>query len=215
MAPSNLLGGMRLTALVIALFTAAALAAPAAQATPTPPTPLSKADVLILGDSLTVMSSPYFDKHIRSRNWKVAVDAMNGRTFPQGLDILKRNRWVLPSTVVVALGTNDLHTAPGWFDIFVWKAKEYLGPGRRLVLVNLWVDEQKNPTLGRKYRPINDQLRLSAIKHGAQLADWAGHAQKNRAETYWDGVHYPPSSSELRAQFYADALLPTLTPPKR
>lgn len=201
---------MRRLALVIALCAVAGLVVAPAQAVPAVPTAWSHADVLVLGDSLTVASSPYFTKHIRSRGWNVAVDAANGRTFPQGLDILKANRFRLPDTVVVALGTNDIRTSPEWFDVFVWKAAEYLGPGRRLVIVNLWIDEKKNPELGRLYRPINDQLVVSSLKHRVQLADWAAHAQQQRAETTWDGVHYTTTTSEMRAKFYADALLPSL-----
>lgn len=202
---------MRRLALLLAVLAAAAALVPRAEAAPAVPTPLSQADVLILGDSLTVSASPYFDKHVRSRGWKVAVAAFGGMTFPQGLDYLKKNRWKLPDTVIVALGTNDIRTKPAWFDVFVWKATEYVGPGRRLVIVNLWVDEKKNPELRGLYGPINDQLATSALKHRVQLADWAAHAQQQRAETQWDGIHYPPSTSEMRARFYADALLPIST----
>ena len=207
---------MRRLALLTIVLAAAALFAPVSAgdapvtAVRTPiPTNLTDADVFVVGDSLTVAAAPYFDKHLGRRGWRASVDAANGRTFNQGIAVLQRNKDRLPSTVVVALGTNDL-LAPEWaFEWWVGVVRHTVG-AKRLVFVNLYIDE-KNPSLARYYRSRNLAIARSAQIHGAEVADWASFATQNKAETDWDGVHYPPQTSEMRADFYGLALSPVRT----
>lgn len=211
--------GMRRTALLALVLAAASTAALApAQAGDAPvtavrtpiPTPATDADVFVVGDSLTVAAAPYFGQHLGRRGWRSSVDAANGRTFNQGLAVLQRNKDRLPPTVVVALGTNDL-TAPTWaFEWWVGVARHTVG-ARRLVFVNIYVDEAKNPSLARPVSRVNEAIARSAQIHGAEVADWASFATQNKVETEWDGVHYGASASEKRADFYGQALSPART----
>ena len=216
MVASNFPLEMRRVALLIFLLAAALVVAPA-QAGDAPvtsvqtpiPTAVTDADVFIVGDSLTVASAPYFDKHLGGRGWRASVDAFYGRTFNEGIEVLRRNKDRLPPTVVVALGTNDIH-APEWaFEWWVGVVRHTVG-AKRLVFVNLYIDE-KNPSLAQHYRKLNLALARSAQIHGAEVADWATYVTHNRVETDWDGVHYPPGASEQRADFYGAALSPVRT----
>jgi GDSL-like lipase/acylhydrolase family protein len=62
--------------------------------------------VLVLGDSLAVGMRPCLGPPLGDR--EVVWDARTGRTTPQGLQSLRADPLrVLPTTVVVSLGTND------------------------------------------------------------------------------------------------------------
>lgn len=209
----------RLFAVIVAALTVAGLstaggakAEPPVTAVRTPiPTTVTDADVFVVGDSLTVMAAPWFDQYFTKRGWRASVDARNGRTFPEGLRILEANKAKLPPTVIVALGTNDLQIDPPWFELLVGRARQIVGNERRLVFVNLWVDAKKNPNFARNFRKANDHIFKGAAIQGAEVADWARFADERKAQTYYDGVHYLPETSEMRAAFYADSLAPLNT----
>jgi hypothetical protein len=90
---------LRIAAIVaLVVAGAVALGCPSARAAEGP--------VLVLGDSLAVGMRPFLGPMLADR--EVVWDARTGRTTPQGLQRLRADPLrVLPTTVVVSLGTND------------------------------------------------------------------------------------------------------------
>jgi lysophospholipase L1-like esterase len=197
-----------LAATVLALLVAGIAIAGPAKAVVVP-TPATKGEVFIVGDSLTVAAKPYFDDKLGGRGWNVRVDAKDGRTFAQGLAILEANQASLPPTVVIALGTNDMYGPVENFAEWVEQARLMVGP-RRLIFVNLYADDVLVPQRS-VYRDINIALDDAARANAAEIADWATFVREQGVQTMWDGVHYDGPNSERRASFLGASLVPVNT----
>jgi lysophospholipase L1-like esterase len=164
--------------------------------------------VFIVGDSLTVGALDFIPEAMEQRGIRLAgVDARNGRTTPQGLEVLREQGDALPGTVLVALGTNDVYFATEE-SVAEWMAtaREIVGD-RRLIWVNTHViPERAEIEALERWDDVNAWLAAAAPRHDIELADWAVWAAINGVEVGPDGVHYEDTASARRAGFYADVV---------
>jgi lysophospholipase L1-like esterase len=164
--------------------------------------------VFVIGDSLTLGTEPWLAAALHREGWSLTgVDARVGRPVPEGLSILRRRAHRLPSTVVIALGTNDLGAPPAAVAGWLRTARRIVGP-RRLVWVNLCLDASVQPQF-RGFRHINASLDELAPRFGVQIAHWCSFASQHGITPGPDGIHYTPAAYRLRAWFYAAALADT------
>lgn len=167
--------------------------------------------LLVVGDSLTVGAAPWLTDAVRARGWRLTdVDARVGRTVPEGLAVLKKRAraGTLPSTVIVALGTNNLGASDADIEAWVSTARSVVGDARQLAWVNISVAA---PRAERAYE-IDTALAASARRWNVQVLDWYGWTRRNGITNKADGIHYEDGVYRLRALFYA-AALPKVTAP--
>lgn len=162
-------------------------------------------DVAIVGDSLTVGAQPYLTGDFAEVGSQVSyLKAQSGIPTSLGLSYLRNHADELPQTVILALGTNDVTAEPA--DVVDWlnRAREIIGPDRRLVWVNLSMANQEFP---------NDDVVNAALAQAAArdprllVLDWAGYTKANRIGNAVDGVHYSDADYARRAQFYTCAVV--------
>jgi hypothetical protein len=189
---------------------AVAPVAPPAAGSPTPATAPAEAaaaveEVFVVGDSLTVGVEPWLAGDMASHGVRlVGVDARVSRPVDEGLAVLRSAGERLPSTVVVALGTNNLSATRTQIEGWLRTARQLVGD-RRLIWVNLSVDLDKAPHLDR-FEQINAAIAAAAPRYGIEVADWDRWSADYGVTTRPDGIHYEDRAYRLRAWFYAEAV---------
>ncbi len=168
--------------------------------TPTPtgsPTPLpdvSGQSVTAVGDSVMVAATPALDQDLPG----IYIDAMVGRQFSTGLDVIAQLKaeGQLRSIVVVGLGTNGTVTSGEISQLFA-----EIGPNRRLVLVNTFEDRSWE-------QEVNSTLAAAATAHPTSvvLADWFDTIN-HRTDLLWpDGIHPQPAGGVVYAKMLTAAI---------
>ncbi len=140
---------------------------------------------LALGDSITVGAS----SQLRAAGYE--VDAEVGRSFAQGLAILRQRAGSLPPRIVVNLGTNSGVTAAQCSDLL-----GIVGPDRGLTLVTVNI-----PNAPKVASASNAVLANCAAKGGATLLDWAGYTQAHPDALCPDGIHISCGGASQYARF--------------
>lgn len=168
--------------------------------TPTPsasPTPLANVwgrSVTAVGDSVMVAATPALDQALPG----IYIDAMVGRQFSTGLDVIAQLKaeGQLRPIVVVGLGTNGTVTSDEISQLFA-----EIGPNRRLVLVNTYEDRSWE-------QEVNSTLAGAAAAHPSSvvLADWYDTID-HRTDLLWpDGIHPQPAGGVVYAHMLKAAL---------
>ena len=177
--------------------------APAKTAPRPAPRAKVRAQVFVVGDSLTIGARPWIARDLRRRGGRlVGVDAGVGWHVEDGLVVLRRMGDALPGTVMVALGTNDLLSSRREVERWLRTARQLVGD-RRLIWVNLRCNARHSRLLAR-YPLINAALEAAAPRYDVEIADWDAWAGERRVRTLPDGVHYSSAAYRLRASFYAE-----------
>jgi lysophospholipase L1-like esterase len=160
----------------------------------------AKADVLVVGDSLT------FGEHAlggQKRAYRIAglilaVDASSGRFASAGLAVLARSA-PLPEVVVFALGTNDACSARTDYLQQLIRART-LARGSKFVVVTLYAP--KCP----RFERLNTHIRAFASRHSAvEVVHWDRAVARNPVWVSADGVHLTALGYQARAMFLAAA----------
>ena len=158
-----------------------------------PPAPPS-GPVYVLGDSLTVGMAPYLPALLPGRS--VEIDGKTGRTATEGLDILATRKAPLPSTVVMALGTNDVES-PDEFTAVIDQTMALLGP-RRVIWVNI---------ASPRSQPFNVDLDAARTRYpNLEIIDWASVMAAHPEDLVADQIHNTDAGYRLRAEVIASAL---------
>jgi hypothetical protein len=166
-----------------------------------PPSPASTSlaavsgrSVTAVGDSVMVAATPALDQALPG----IYIDAMVGRQFSTGLDVIAqlKAQGLLRQIVVVGLGTNGTITSGEISQLFA-----EIGPHRRLVLVNTFEDRSWE-------QEVNSALAAAARSHPSDvvLADWYDTV-RNRTNLLWpDGIHPQPAGGVVYAHMLKAAL---------
>lgn len=154
-----------------------------------------RGSVLVIGDSLTVSAT---DQGLSRGGWD--IDAQDGRTTPEGIDVAENRDAGRYGRVIVALGTND-GDDEATYERRVDQMMKVLGPEPDVVWVNV---DTHTPELASR-RAVNQAIRAATDRHGnLRLGDWDEYVttvdgfDDMRAG---DGVHYAPEGSEVRARW--------------
>jgi hypothetical protein len=165
----------------------------ASPTTASPTTGLGQS-VTAVGDSVMVAATPALDQDLPG----IYIDAMVGRQFSTGLDVIAQLKaeGKLRSIVVVGLGTNGTVTPDEISQLFA-----EIGPNRRLVLVNTFEDRSWE-------QEVNSTLAAAATAHplSVVLADWFDTI-KDRTGLLWpDGIHPQPTGGVVYGEMLKAAI---------
>ena len=142
--------------------------------------------VLVLGDSIVESADPAHDDTIRRQlvplGWQPIIDGQQGRTTPQGLEVLQRRRRDVHDAVVVLLGHNDA------VDPTLYRARmeAIVDELADVPLVLLLTNYEFEPGRDR----MNDQLRaIDALHDNVELVDWNAVVKATPGAIGPDGLH--------------------------
>lgn len=154
-----------------------------------------RGSVLVIGDSLTVAAT---DQGLSRDGWD--IDAQDGRTTPEGIEVAENRDAGRYRSVIVALGTND-GDDEATYERRVDQMMKVLGPEPDVVWVNV---DTHTPELASR-RAVNQAIRAATDRHrNLRLGDWDNYLttvdgfDDMRAG---DGVHYAREGSEVRARW--------------
>lgn len=169
--------------------------------------------VLVIGDSLTVGSRNSLIRGLEKSGWNVQVVASQNDTILKARGKIKKVSRI-PRLVVAALGTNDYARSEEEIVNYGKRFIKKLGPGKKVMWVNVFMDETKNQRYVG-WEDVNIGLERLAEENSdtIRLFDWYNYATENDIETLSDGVHYSGENYTKRAQFIVNELNSLLSQP--
>lgn len=154
-----------------------------------------RGSVLVIGDSLTVAAT---DQGLTSDGWD--IDAQDGRTTPEGIEVAENRDAGRYRRVIVALGTND-GDDEATYERRVDQMMKVLGPEPDVVWVNV---DTHTPELANR-RAVNQAIQAATDRYrNLRVGDWDHYVTTVDgfgAMRTGDGVHYTPEGSEVRARW--------------
>lgn len=174
--------------------------APAPAAAVTPNASTAPAGVLMIGDSLSVGTDPFFGDE--QTGVPTQVDAKSGRSLSQGMDIYNSVA-VKPRVVQMALFTNN---TPGQIDSLRAALDRTIADARARGGRVVWATIVGNPKFG-SYDAVNSMLRDYAARNAdvMGLVDWAQMTRDNPSYLGGDGYHGSAAGYRARAEAFAQA----------
>ncbi|WP_421119417.1 GDSL-type esterase/lipase family protein [Aquihabitans daechungensis] len=158
--------------------------------------------VVVIGDSLTVGAEMM---GLDEGTWM--VDAEEGRTTAEAIDVAEELDAPDFERVVVAVGTNDYEDSEAAYAAQIDEMMRALGPDVPVTWINV---DAGTPAMASAGPGVNAALAAAPQRHdNLTVADWSAYigGRSDRAELRADdGVHYTPAGYEIRAE-WMDGLL--------
>lgn len=189
--------GLHWTALATAL-SALALLAPSAHAA-------GQGGVLVVGDSMEELTSPYFERYLKGI--PLTVNAVGGSNSYQIFDLFQESYDPSHSVIVFDAGTNDNPNYPQILAENLQKVASAVGD-RCMVVPTI-----HGFTVGAADNTGKNRVvaEFAASRPGTQVPDWAGAIAADPGILQSDGLHPTPEGADLRAQLIAQGILACLT----
>lgn len=158
--------------------------------------------VLVVGDSLTRESRDMLRNSLRASGWNPTIRCFGGKRLDWGMSQLRdQKRWKgLPSTVVIALGTNDMR----WIARNVTKQRiiellDMIGQKRNVLWINTYGGNGDRFSK-EKQRWFNTTLdRLAAKRANVRVLQWGKIASKSQVRLS-SAIHYTYPGYRLRTE---------------
>ena len=194
---------MQMKARLIALATLAALA-------PLPAAPAASAmegngGVLVVGDSLEELTSPYIAEHLPPGT-KLTVNAVGGSNSYQIFDLFRESYEPSQSVIVFDAGTNDNPEYPQILAGNLAKVAATIG-NRCMVVPTIHGFTVNGVNNAGKNRVVRE---FAASRPGTQVPDWAGF-RASHLELMADELHPGQQGAEARAELIAQGILGCLS----
>ena len=187
-------GCLRWTAAtVLATLFLAGLAAPSAGA--------QGASVLVVGDSLEELTSPYLSKFLPGV--KLTVNAVGGSNSYQIFDLFQESYDPSQSVVVFDAGTNDDPEYPQILAGNLAKVAAIVGPGTCMVVPTIHGFTVNGVDNTGKNRVVRE---FATSRPGTQVPEWAGWV-RTHPQLMADELHPGPEGAEDRARLIAQGVL--------
>lgn len=177
-----------------ALLSLTAIVAPAAQAAP-------RGSVLVVGDSLEELSSPYLSHYLPGV--ELTVNAVGGSNTFEILALFEASYDPSQQVIVFDGGTNDNPNYPQILEENLAKVAATVGDRCMVVptvhgyTVEGTGNEGKNSVV----------RRFAASRPGTQVPEWAGFVHEHPELMQSDGLHPIEAGSEARAELIAQGIL--------
>jgi lysophospholipase L1-like esterase len=183
-------------ALVVAftVATAALALAPAARALP------GSGRVLVVGDSLAELTSPYLQHFLPGVS--ITVNAVGGSNSFQILDLFEQSYEPADSVVVFDAGTNDDPEYPQILQENLAKVAATVGE-RCIVVPTIHGFTVNGVDNAGKNRVV---VEFAASRPGTQTPDWAGFVHSHPELMQSDGLHPIEAGSQARAELIAEGI---------
>jgi hypothetical protein len=182
-------GGIAIAAALLAL----AALAPAARAEP---------HVLVVGDSLEELTSPYLPHFLPGV--KLTVDAVGGSNTYEIFDLFQESWDPSDSVVVFDGGTNDDPEYPQILEGNLHKVAEIVGPNTCMVVPTIHGYTVNGVDNAGKNRVVRE---FAAARPGTQTPDWASFVHQHPELMQSDGLHPIEAGSQARAELIAQGIL--------
>jgi hypothetical protein len=186
----------RVATLLVALV-ALGIAAPSASA--------RGASVLVVGDSLEELTSPYLSRYLPGV--KLTVNAVGGSNSYQIFDLFRESYDPSQSVVVFDAGTNDDPEYPQILAGNLAKVAAIVGPGTCMVVPTIHGFTVNGVDNTGKNRVVRE---FAASRPGTQVPEWAGWVHTHKA-LMADELHPGPEGAAARAQLIAQGVLGCLS----
>jgi hypothetical protein len=193
---------VRKVAAVLAML-ALALLAPSARA--------SQGGVLVVGDSLEELTSPYLQRYLPGV--PLTVNAVGGYNSYQIFDLFQESYDPSQSVIVFDAGTNDNPAYPEILAGNLEAVAEAVG-GRCMVVPTIHGLTVDGIDSAGKNRAVQ---AFASSRPGTQVPDWAGAVASHPELMQADDLHPIPAGADLRARLIAQGVKACLgyTPPVR
>jgi hypothetical protein len=156
--------------------------------------------VLVVGDSLEVLTSPYLKRHLPGV--PLTVNAVGGYSSPQIFKLFEESYDESHSIVVFDAGTNDNPSYPQILAAQLAAVARIVGD-RCMVVPTIHGLEVGGVDSSEKNRVVDD---FAASRPGTQVPDWAGAVTDNPELMQSDDLHPLPAGADYRAQLIADGV---------
>jgi hypothetical protein len=168
----------------------------------TPPTAHASGDggVLVVGDSLEELTSPYLGRYLPGV--PLTVNAVGGSNSYQIYDLFRESYDPSQSVIVFDAGTNDNPAYPQILDGNLEKVAATIGDRCMVVptIHGLTVNGVDNTGKNRVVEAF------AASRPGTQVPDWAGAVAAHPELMQADDLHPIPAGAELRARLIAQGV---------
>lgn len=159
-------------------------------------------EVLVVGDSLEVLTSPYIEQYLKKLGITVTVNAVGGYNSFQIYDLFQESYDPAQSVIVFDAGTND---NPNYPEILAGNLDKVASTvGNRCMVVptihGLVVDGVGNQG---KNQVVSE---FAASRPGTQTPDWAGAVAQNPQLLQPDDLHPVPEGADYRAQLIVQSI---------
>ncbi len=182
--------GGALAALLLALMALGSTAAPAAAAP----------KVLVVGDSLEELTSPYLGRYLPGV--ELVVNAVGGSNSYQIFDLFQESYEPSDSVIVFDAGTNDNPSYPQILAGNLRKVAAIVG-NRCMVVPTIHGLHPGGVDDSGKNRAVAE---FAASRPGTQVPDWNGVVATHPELMQSDNLHPIPAGAELRAQLIAQGV---------
>ncbi len=162
--------------------------------------------VLVVGDSLEVLTSPYLRRQLRGL--PVTVNAVGGYNSFQIFDLFAESFKPSHSVIVFDAGTNDNPAYPEILAGNLQAVAERVGD-RCMVVPSIHGLTVNGVGNGGKNRVV---YSFAASRPGTQVPDWAGTVAAHPELMQSDDLHPTPEGADYRARLIAEAVYACLTP---
>ncbi len=157
--------------------------------------------VLVVGDSLEELTSPYLQRYLPSV--PLTVNAVGGSNSYQIYELFEESFDPSQSVIVFDAGTNDNPAYPQILAENLQKVTEVIGD-RCMVVPTIHGYTVNGVDNSGKNRVVHE---FAASRPGTQTPDWAGAVAAHPDLLQADGLHPIPAGAELRAQLIAQGIL--------
>jgi hypothetical protein len=161
--------------------------------------------VLVVGDSLEELTSPYLEKYLHGV--PVTVNAVGGSNTYEIFDLFQESYDPSQSVIVFDGGTNDNPNYPQILAENLQKVAATVGD-RCMVVPTIHGYTVEGTNNDGKNRVVAE---FAASRPGTQVPDWAGAIAADPALLQSDGLHPSPEGADVRAQLIAQGVLGCLS----
>jgi hypothetical protein len=161
--------------------------------------------VLVVGDSLEELTSPYLERYLHGV--PLTVNAVGGSNTYEIFDLFQESYDPSQSVIVFDGGTNDNPNYPQILAENLQKVAATVGD-RCMVVPTIHGYTVEGTNNDGKNRVVAE---FAASRPGTQVPDWAGAIAEDPAVLQSDGLHPTSEGADLRAQLIARGVLGCLS----
>jgi len=169
--------------------------------------PLGTAGVLVVGDSLEVLTSPYLEGYLQGI--ELTINVVGGYSSPQIFELFQEAYNPSQSVIVFDAGTNDNPQYPEILAGNLQRVAEIVG-NRCIVVPTIHGYSVNGYDSSGKNRVV---ARFAAQRPGTQTPDWASAVRDNPEMMQPDNLHPTPEGANFRAQLIAEGVRNCLIDP--
>jgi hypothetical protein len=157
--------------------------------------------ILVVGDSLEVLTSPYLKNYLPAN--KLTINAVGGYSSIQIFGLFQESYDPSQSVIVFDAGTNDNPTLPQILQGELQKVAQIVGPNRCLVVPTIHGLSVNGVNSDGKNRVV---AQFVASRPGTQSPDWAQAVRQHPELMQPDNLHPIPEGADYRAQLIAQGV---------